>query len=149
MASVMPNKFRTLLLNSGINLLTDTIKVMLVSNTYTPDKDHSFVSSITSGTTKELSGTGYVAGFGGSGRKTLASKTVTQNDTSDIGYFDAADVTWTGINAGTVGYVVVLKEVTSDADSPIIAIHDVSPDVVTNGGDYTVQWASDGVLKLS
>jgi hypothetical protein len=149
MASVIPNKCRTLLLNTGINLLTDTIKVMLVSNTYTADKDHDFVSSITGGTSKELTGTGYTAGFGGSGRKTLASKTVTQNNSTDVAIFDAADVTWTGINAGTVGYVVVIKEVTSDSDSPIIAIHDLATDVVTNGGDYTVQWASDGVLKLS
>lgn len=148
MASVTTNKARTLLLNTGINLLTDTIKVMLVNTSYVESKSHDFVSSITGGTSKELSGTGYTAGFGGSGRKTLSSKTVTQDNTNNKAYFDAADVTWTAINAGTVGFVAVIKEVTSDSDSPIIAIIDVSPDIVTNGGDYTVQWATDGLFNL-
>jgi hypothetical protein len=148
MASITTNKFRTLLLNTGINLLTDTIKVMLVNTSYTPDPDHNFVSSITGGTSKELSGTGYVAGFAGSGRKTLSSKQVTQDDTNNIGFFDAADVTWTGINAGTIGGIAVIKEVTSDSDSPILVFIDVT-DTVTNGGDITAQWASDGLFKLS
>jgi hypothetical protein len=149
MASVMSNKLRTLLLNNGIDLLSDTIKVMLVNNTYTPDKDHSFVDAITGGSSKELSGTGYTAGFGGGGRKTLASKTVTQDDANDKAIFDATDVTWTGINAGTVGFVVVIKEITNDGLSPILAVIDVSPDVVTNGGDYTAQWAADGLFHLA
>jgi hypothetical protein len=149
MASLMSNKLRTLLLNHGIDLLSDTIKVMLVNNTYTPDKDHSFVDSITGGSSKELTGTGYTGGFSGSGRKTLASKTVTQDDTNDKGVFDAADVTWTGINAGTVGFIVVIKEITNDAASPILAVIDVTPDVVTNGGDYTAQWATDGLFHLA
>lgn len=149
MASLTSNKLRALLLNAGINLLSDTIKVMLVSSAYTPDKDHNFVSSITGGTSKELSGTGYTAGFGGSGRKTLAGKAVTQDDTNDVAYFDANDVTWTAINAGTAAYAVVLKEVTDDTASPILCVVDVSPDVATNGGDYTITWAADGVFKLS
>lgn len=149
MASLTSNKLRALLLNTGINLLTDTIKVMLVSAAYTPDKDHNFVSSITGGTSKELSGTGYAATFGGSGRKTLAGKAVTQDDTNDVAYFDANDVTWAGINAGTAAYAVVIKEVSADTDSPILAVVDVSPDVATNGGDYTITWPADGVLKIS
>jgi hypothetical protein len=148
-ASITSNKLRQLLLNSGINLLTDTIKVMLVSSAYTPDKDHDFVTSITGGSSKELSGTGYTAGFGGAGRKTLASKTVTKDDTNDIAYFDAADTTWLTISAGTAAYAAVIKEVTDDTDSPILAVVDVSPDIPTNGGDYTVQWAATGIFKIS
>jgi hypothetical protein len=153
-ASLSTNKLRQLLLQAAsaspaLNLLSDTIKVMLVSPSYTPDKDHDFVDSITGGSSKELTGTGYVAGFGGSGRKTLASKTVTKDNTNDIAFFDAADVTWTGINAGTVGFVAVIKEVTTDADSPLLAVIDISPDVVTNGSDYTEQWAADGLFKIA
>ena len=149
MASMTTNKLRQLLLNTGINLLTDTIKVMLVQTSYTPDKDHDFVSSITGGTTKEIAGTGYTGGFGGGGRKTLASKTVAKDDTGDVAFFDAADSAWTGLDAGTVGFAVLIKEVTSDADSPIIAIVDVSPDIVTNTGDYTIQWAATGIFNIA
>lgn len=149
MASITTNKLRALLLNNGIDLLSDTIKVMLVGTSYTPDKDHNFVNSITAATSKEISGTGYTAGFGGAGRKTLSSKTVTQDDTNDVGYFDAADVSWTAIDAGTVGFACIIKEVTADTDSPLLCVVDVSPDVATNGGDYTIQWAADGIFKIA
>src|SRR3990172_10804047 len=98
MASLSSNRLRRLLLDTGINLLTDTIKVMLTTAAYVPDKDHSFASQVTN----ELSGTGYAGGFGGSGRKALAAKTVTQDDAGDVAYFDAADLTWSAISAGTV-----------------------------------------------
>jgi hypothetical protein len=149
MGSLTSNKLRELLLNGGIDPLADTLKVMLVGSGYTPDKDHSFADSITGGTSKELSGTGYTGGFGGSGRKALASKAVTKDDSANVAYLDAADLTWTAIDAGTVAYLAVIKEVTSDADSPILCIVDVEPNVVTNGGDYTVTWAADGVFKIS
>jgi hypothetical protein len=149
MASITTNKLRTLLLNAGIDLLSNTIKVMLVQASYTPDPDHNYVNSITAATSKEISGTGYAAGFGGSGRKTLASKTVTQDDTNDVAYFDALDVTWTAIDAGTVGFAAIIKEVTTDSDSPLLCVVDVSPDVPTNGGDYTIQWAALGIFKVA
>lgn len=141
MASLTSNKLRTLLLNTGINLLSDTVKVALVTSAHTPNPDDNFMASYTA---SELSGTGYTAGFGGGGRKTLASKTVTQDDTNDWGVFDAADVTWTAINAGTAAAAVLLKEVTSDADSPIIAVVVFSSAITTNGGDFTIQWAATG-----
>jgi len=148
-ASITSNKVRALLLTGGIDLDTNTLKVMLVGTGYTPDKDHNFADSITGGSTKELSGTGYTGGFGGGGRKTLASVAVTQDDATDKAYLDAADVTWTAIDAGTVAYAVVIREVTADSDSPIIVVVDIAPDVVTNGGDYTIQWAADGILNLT
>lgn len=149
MSSITTNKLRALLLSHGIDLLADTIKVMLVNTSYSPDPDHNFVSSITGGTSKELSGTGYTAGFGGSGRKTLANKGVTQDDTNNVAFFDADDVTWSGIDAGTVGFIAVIKEVTNDGDSPLLAVIDVSPDVTTNGSGYLATWASDGLFKLT
>jgi hypothetical protein len=153
MASMTTNRLRKLLLQAAsgspaLNLLSDTIKVMLVDASYVPNPDHNFVDSITGGSSKELSGTGYAAGFGGAGRKTLASKTITQDDANDLAYFDAADVTWTGLNAGTVGFAVLIKEVTSDADSPILCIVDVTPDVTTAGNDYTIQWPTGGIFNL-
>lgn len=146
MASLTSNKLRALLLTAGIDLENDSgIKVMLTTASYTPNKDHNFASSVTN----ELSGTGYTGGFGGSGRKALASRTVTQDDTNDVAFLDAADVTWTAINAGTAAYAIVIKEVTADSDSPVLVVVDLSPDIVTNGGDFTIQWAADGICKIS
>jgi len=147
--SLTTNKLRTLLANGGVNLSSDTLKAVLVTSGYTPNADHNFLDSITASTSKELSGTGYTAGFGGSGRKTLASVTVTQDDTNDLAVFDAADLTWTAINAGTVAYVAIVKEITDDAHSPILAVLSLSPAVTTNGGDLTIQFSASGLITFA
>lgn len=145
MASGWTNKGRHGVLGGTINLLTDTIKVMLVTTAGLPTADTNFVSQISA---NELTGSGYVAGFAGAGRKTLASKTVTEDDANDRAYFDAADLTWTVINAGTAAYAVLIKEVTNDADSIVIGWIDIT-DVVTNGGDLTLSWSADGILRVA
>jgi hypothetical protein len=139
------NKGKASILNGAVDLLADTIKVILVNNTYVFDADHNFVSQVSS---TELSGTGYAAGFAGSGRKTLAGKAVNEVDASDYAAFDANDVTWTAILAGTAAGVILVKEVTVDGDSLLIA-HIAFSSVVTNGGDLTLQWDANGILQLT
>lgn len=135
-----------------IDLLNDTIKLGLSTSVHTVDRDDDFLddggaSDFSSG---ELSGTGYVAGFGNSGRKTLASKTITVDKTNDRAEFDCADVTWTAINAGTAAQATVLKEITNDAASKVIANIDTGGfPVVTNGGDITIQVNAEGLIQLS
>jgi hypothetical protein len=46
-------------------------------------------------------------------------------------------VTWTAINAGNPKYAIILKEITNDAASRLIAYLDLGT-VVTNGGDLTI-----------
>ena len=133
-------------MSGNIDLLGDTIKVLLVGSSYTPDKDHTVVSDVSSA---ELTGTGYTGGFSGSGRKTLGSKSIGVNNSTDKAYFLAANSSWTAINAGTVAYAILCKEITDDAHSPIICCVDISPDVPTNGGDYTIQWDSAGIFTFS
>lgn len=146
MASITTNYLRKQLLTAGIDLESVAgMKVMLLSTAYTPNKDHDFVNDINA---NELSGTGYAGGFAGSGRKAAGTRTLTQDDSADVSYLDIADLTWTAINAGTIGHIAVIVEVTTDADSPIVAIIDVA-DVVTDGGNYTWQVAADGFIKLS
>jgi hypothetical protein len=148
MASITTNKLRTLLYNHGVDLLNDTLKAVLVNATYTPSKADSFLSAITGGTSKELSGTGYTAGFGGSGRHTLASKAVTQDDTNNWSVLDAADPVWAAINAGTVAHIAIVATTlngaatTSDADTPLLAVITLPSTITTNGGDYTGQFAA-------
>lgn len=139
------NKGKASILNGAVDLLADTIKVILVNNTYVFDADHNFISQVSS---TELSGTGYTAGFSGAGRKTLAGKAVNEVDASDYAAFDANDVTWTAINAGTAAGVILVKEVTNDGDSLLIA-HIAFSSVVTNGGDLTLQWDANGILQLT
>lgn len=132
------------IIDGTIDLLTDTIKVMLVTSSYTFDVDHNFADDVDA---FELSGTGYTAGFGGAGRKTTASKTVTDVTASNVVSFDFADLTWTGLAAaaGTIGGAVLLKETTNDAASRIIGFMDPT-NLVPNGGDVTLVVDSTGAI---
>lgn len=146
MASAAYNKGKFLLLNGSINLTSDTIKVMLVSSAYTFNADHNFVSDVSA---NEISVTNYTGGFGGGGRQTVGTKTFTEDDTNDWAYFDAADNVWTALGAGaTIGGAILIKEITNDAASPLIAFLDLT-DTATNGGDITIAWNSGGLIRLS
>jgi hypothetical protein len=149
MASKTTQKFRHLLLQKAIDLVNDSgIKILLFNTSYTPNATHDFVDSITGGTSKELSGTGYAGGFGGSGRKALASRALVRDDGSVKVYFDATDPTWSGLNAGTIGGAALCKEVTTDADSPLLVLFDPA-DLVTNGSDVTLVLPADGAANLT
>lgn len=133
-----------------INLLSNTIQVMLVATTYTGNADDDFVDDggANDPASHEISVTGYTPGFGGTGRKTLAGKTIVTDDANDRAEFDANDVAWTALGTGaTIGSVILYKRNTSDSDSQLIAKFDVT-DTPTNGGDITVQWNSEGLLNF-
>jgi hypothetical protein len=122
--------------------LTGNAVAILVTSGYTADIDHDFISDLTPGS-NELSGTGY-------SRKVLGTKTVTNDDTNDRAALDAADVTWTGINtAGDAAAVVIAIDTGNDATSPLLAYIDTGGfPIVTNGGDVTIQWDSNGIYAL-
>jgi|GEM_PF-844030 len=142
------NNFKELLFNGGVDLDTDTIRVALISDSpaYGPDVDTEVhVSDVLDGgtTASEVSGTGY-------SRQTI-SLTATQDNANDVAYVDTGDLTYSGIDAGTIDGVLIYKDgPTDDTDSPLIAYltSDQFP-LTTNGGDVTIQWGSSGVLELS
>lgn len=150
MASFAYGEAMLLVVQQSLDLLNDTIKVALSDTTHVPDKDDAFVDDggaddLIDG---ELNGTGYAGGFGNAGRKALASKALVYDTANDRVEFDAADLTWTAIDAGTIAQATLLKEVTSDADSPVIVNIDVA-DTVSNGGDVSLAWNAEGILQLS
>lgn len=120
------------------------LKAMLVDASYTFNPDHAFLSSITG----ELSGTGYVSGFAGSGRQLLTAKVAAVDHAGDRFYLDCADLTWLAINAGTARAAVIYIPGSSDADSIPIAYVDVNK--VTNGSDLVVQVSNSplGLLEV-
>ena len=135
-------------LAAGINLSTDTLKIMLLKNTYTVNPDHKFVSDLTPAS-NECSATNYTGGFGGASRKTLASKTLTADDTNNRAVFDAADPSaWTalgGATNNTLRYAAIIKEITNDAASQVVCILDFGSDYNTNGGDFSVAFNALGI----
>lgn len=135
----------TRILEGTVAMGTATVKVMLLDVAYVPNPDHEFIADIAS---HEMSGTGYVGGFAGGGRKTLAGKTFTKDDTLDEARFDATDPVWTGADFGTVGHAAIVIESGSDATSPVLGIVSLAPGgVETKGGSFTLQLATFA-LKL-
>ena len=140
MADLIYNAFKKNIMNGGIDLDTDTIKVMLVTSAYVPHQDtHEFKSSVTN----EVSGTGYTAGGA-----TLAGAAVTQDNTDNEGMFDATDVTW-GSSTITARGAVIYKSTGVDATSPLICYIDFGSDKSSNNGDFTISWNAEGILNLN
>ena len=139
----------------NIDLLADTIKCMLTSTAtpYTPNEDDDFVDGggANDPIDAEAVVTNYTGAFGGSGRKTLASKAVVTDKTNNRAEFDCADITWTALGNGTnqtIAHAIFIKEITNDAASPLIALFDFS-DFTTNGSDFTLQFDAEGALHLT
>jgi hypothetical protein len=133
--------------------LTTTLKCLLVATavpyTFNPDDDVLDAGGANDIHDAETTVTGYTGGFAGAGRKTLASKTVAVNDANNRTEFDCADVTWTALGAGqTLEAAVVAHEVTNDTLSVPLIYLDPS-NIPTNGGDITLQFASNGIYNLN
>lgn len=131
------NNFKEQVMEGAFNLLTDTLKVILVTG-HTPDIDaHTGYADVSA---NEESGTGYTAGG-----ETLASVTVVQDNTNDRGVFDAADVTWTGLDVGTPSHAILYDD--THASDLLIAYWEVT--TASNGGNYTLQWNASGIILLT
>ncbi len=140
MADVIYNSFKKKIMDGSIDLDTDTIKVALVTSTYTPDQDvHDFFDDITN----EVSGTGYTAGGA-----TLANKAATADNTDNEGVFDADDVTWSTSTITARG-AVIYKSTGTASTSPIIAYIDFGSDKTSSGGNFTIAWNAEGILNLN
>lgn len=140
MANAIPNSFKKHIMNGGIDLDTDTIKVMLLDSNHSNDIDaQEFIDDVSA---NEVEGTGYTAGGAA-----LASKAVTQDDTDDEGVFDAADLTWSNSTI-TARYAAIYKDTGTPATSPIVAIIDFGEDKVSSAGNFTITWAAEGILNL-
>jgi hypothetical protein len=141
MADVIVNSFKVKIMNGGIDLDTDTIKVMLLTSSHSQDQDnHEFIDDVSS---NEVSGTGYTAGGA-----TLGGASITQDNTNNRGVFDANDVTWSSSTI-TARYAVIYKDTGTPSTSPIVAILDFSENKASSSGNFTIQWHANGVLLLS
>lgn len=137
MASLVFNVGSFQLQNRAVDFASDVIEFVLTKSTYTPNKDDT--NSVLAAA--EISGvTGYTGGFGGAGRKVLASKTITNDTTNDRTVYDAADPSAWTLGAGdTIGGVIVQKKGSaSDATAIPLFFLEITPDVPTNGGTFTL-----------
>lgn len=138
MADVIFDNFKKNVMNGNIDLDTNTIKVALVTSSYSPSQStHEFFNQVTD----EVTGTNYTAGGA-----TLASAAVTAS--GGKGVFDANDVTW-ATSTITARGAVIYKDTGASTTSPLIAYIDFTSDKVSTAGDFKITWNASGILTLT
>lgn len=141
MADVIYNSFKRDIANGAIDLDTDTIKVMLVTSSYTADQDaHTKRSDVTN----EVVGTGY-----STGGSALANKTVTADNTGNKGVFDADDLTWSTSTITARGAVLYKSRGGASSADELICYIDFGADKVSTAGTFTISWNAEGILNLN
>lgn len=126
-SSILPD-----LWNANVDYANDTLRVALVTSSYTFSAAHDFFDDITN----EVSGTGYTAGG-----ETL-SITITN------GKLDATNSTWTSATFTARG-AVVYKDTGNSATSNLIAFYDFTTDKSPSNGTLTLAWNASGLITLA
>jgi hypothetical protein len=143
------NKLTEHLAKGIINLETDTIKLALLTSSWTPDATLDVLGDILVSPSPEATGSGY-----SQGGSALASQTVTLTDSPAKTVFDAADLTFSALTA-TFRYGILYANKSTGSPAivdPLIAyiLFDTSPaDIVVSGVDWKVQWNAAGIFEIS
>ena len=125
MANTLYDYCRQRFVESQINWMTDTVKVILVSTSaYTPQTAvHQYLADIP--VSARIAGP-----------VTLTAKATMG------GAADAADCTFTSVSGATINAIVIYKDTGTEATSPLIAYIDTATGlpITPNGGDIIVTW---------
>jgi hypothetical protein len=132
---------------------TGSYIVSLVTTGYTFNADHAAFSD---GTTNDPQS--YELAVAGYSRQTLGSVTLTQEDTLDYAYLDAADPVFTTLAGGAnIGSVIIFPYSTSstsrgtattgDTGQTLLCCYDTTT-IPTNGSNVTFTLSTQGFLKF-
>jgi len=129
MASLIYNSCIDDLARGAIDFDTDTFKVMLVTSTYTPNKDtHDKRDDVTN----EVSGTGYTAG----GSASVC--TVTKDTANDKVTLSFAAVSWATATITARGAVYYKSRGGASSADELVAYVDFGGDVSSTGATFTL-----------
>lgn len=140
----MANMYQTglqALATGGIVWGTTSMKVMLVTSSYTYDADHDDRADVTG----EITNGGYSAGG-----NALAGESSALDDANNEAEFDATDTVFSSLAAGDQPYAAIVYKSTGVAANDILLAYcTLTTPPAPNGANYTVQWGSEGVFKLA
>jgi hypothetical protein len=137
MASLIYNSFISDALVGSIDCDTDTFKMMLVTSSYTADKDHDRRNDVTN----EITGTGYTAGGA------ATTLTVTVDNTSDAVEITFSSVAWATATFTCRGAVIYKSRGGASSADELVCYLDFGSNkspvaetfTVTNGIPITIQ----------
>lgn len=131
-----------LLFDNGADLfgdggwVTDTHKMMLLDNTYTPSATDHFVSDVVA---KEITAAGY-------GRWTVTTPARNVNTGTSKTEYSCDQPSFGTMAAGqTARYVALFRFITNDAASPLIAVYDIG---ATDTADVNPVLGSGRIIAL-
>jgi hypothetical protein len=129
MASLIYNSAPDEMARGDIDFDTDTFKAMLVTSSYTPNKDtHEFRDDVTN----EVSGTGYTAG-GVASAVTVTKDTANDNVTIQLGA-----VSWASSTITARGCVYYKSRGGASSADELVCYADFGSDVSSSGGTFSV-----------
>ena len=129
MASLIYNSAIDEMARGDIEFDTDTFKAMLVTSTYSPNKDtHDFRDDVTN----EVTGTGYTAGG------VTSTVTVTKDTANDRVTIQFGAVSWATSTITARGCVYYKSRGGASSADEIIAYVDFGSDVSSTSGTFSV-----------
>lgn len=134
------SNFPHLLLEDALagSILAQTVKVALVTSTYTFDQEaHDYFDDITN----EVVGTGYTAGGA-----ELASKACTE--ATRVTTFDADDTSWAASTITARG-AVIYYDSGVPATSLLMSFVDFDGDKSSDNGTFEIQWNASGIFTIT
>lgn len=133
------NNFKEQLLLKQIDCDTDTFKVALYSDAFAAgDIDG---NPVYSGTNEIAPGGSYSAGG-----QSIGTPVVSQDDTNDWAKWDddGTDVTWAALPTATIQQAILYDDTT--ASKWLLIAWEIATN--SNGGDYTLQFGTNGIMDL-
>lgn len=129
MASLIYNSCIDDLSNNNIDFGADTFKILLVTSSYTPDKDtHDKLDDVTN----EVTGTGYTAGGA------TSACTVTKDVANDKVTISFAAVNWSSSTITAAGAVIYKSRGGASSADELVAYIDFGGDVSSAGGTFSL-----------
>lgn len=134
------NNFKEQLLLKTIDCNTDVFKVALYSDAYAASQLDGADTAYS--VTNEISASGYTAGG-----QSIGTPVVAQDDTNDRASWDddGTDVVWTNLATATIQRAVLYDDTT--ATKWCCIVWEIATN--SNGGNYTLQFNTAGMLLLS
>jgi hypothetical protein len=131
--------FMKKLSDNDVDYAADTIKVEVMTSSYTFSAAHDFADDLSA----EVSGTNYT-----SGGPTLSTKTTSAANPC---VWDADDVTFAQSGSGfSNGRGFTLYKSTGTAStSPLICNHTAGSDFGNVAGSLTIQWSASGIVRVA
>lgn len=133
MASFIYNSFWNDLAKGSIDLDTDTIKVMLVTSSYTAGETQKDTHDRRDDITNEVTGTGYTAG-GATVTVTVSASDGTNNRQDIV----LGQVTWPSSTITARAAVYYKSRGGAASADELIAVNDFGSDVSTTAGTFTL-----------